>query len=141
MAPGFQGLGSKRQDKWPEAIKLKQIVLPTLADRKLKDRRCTAPGKARKLRSGKKKTYTHTHTHTHTHTSLGFSLKNGNQSKQEPERHQIINGWKADGKYYKRDQFLFSRAFQLVTFSPVREGGYSSEGPFETCKERKECLQ
>ena len=71
MAPGFQGLGSKRQDKWPEAIKLKKIVLPTLADRKLKDRRCAAPGKARKLRSGKKKTYTHTHTHTHTH-ELGF---------------------------------------------------------------------
>ena len=67
MAPGFQGLGSKRQDKWPEAIKLRQTVLPTLADRKLKDRQCAAPGKARKLSMSRKEKNTHTHTHTHTH--------------------------------------------------------------------------
>lgn len=48
VAPGFQGLGYKRQDKWPEAIKLKQTVLPTLADRKRKDRQCATPGEARK---------------------------------------------------------------------------------------------
>ena len=59
--PGFQGLGSKRQDKRPEAIKLKPTVLPTLADRKREDRQCATPGEARKLCPGKKKTYTHTH--------------------------------------------------------------------------------
>lgn len=46
VSPEFQGLGSKRQDKWPEAIKLKQIVLPTVGDRKFKDRYSAVPGKA-----------------------------------------------------------------------------------------------
>ena len=69
VAPGFQGLGSKRQDKWPEAIKLKQIVLPTAGDRMLKDRHCAVPGKTQKLRPG------NTHTHTHTHEdSLHFTV-------------------------------------------------------------------
>lgn len=62
VAPEFQGLGSKRQDKWPEAIKLKQIVLPTVGDRhrKLKDRHSAVPRKARKLCPGKKKIPTNT---------------------------------------------------------------------------------
>lgn len=44
VAPEFQELGSKRQDKRPEAIKLKQSVLPTVRDRKLKGRHCAEPG-------------------------------------------------------------------------------------------------
>lgn len=53
VAPGFQELVSKRLDKWPEAIKLKQTVLPTVRDRKLKDRQMLCC--ARKLCPGKKK--------------------------------------------------------------------------------------
>lgn len=46
MGPEFQELGSKRQDKWPEAIKLKQTVLPTVRDRNLKDRHGAMPGRS-----------------------------------------------------------------------------------------------
>lgn len=55
MAPEFQELGSKRQDKWPEAIKLMQTVLPIVRDRKVKDGHSTVPVKAQKLCPGKKK--------------------------------------------------------------------------------------
>lgn len=54
-------LVTKGRDKWPEAIKLKQTVLPTLADRKRKDRQRATPGEARKWRSRK---WRNTHKHT-----------------------------------------------------------------------------
>lgn len=53
VAPEFQELVSKRLDKWPEAIKLKQTVLPTVRDRKLQDRQTLCC--ARKFCPGKKK--------------------------------------------------------------------------------------
>ena len=58
--PRIPGTWFQKAGKRPEAIKLKQTVLPTLADRKRKDRQRATPGEARKLCPGKKKTYTHT---------------------------------------------------------------------------------
>lgn len=55
MALEFQELGSKSQDKWPEAIKLKQTALPRVRDRKLRDRHGALPGKTQKLYPGKGK--------------------------------------------------------------------------------------
>lgn len=108
MAPEFQELGSKRQDKWPEAIKLMQTVLPIVRDRKVKDGHSTVPVKAQKLCPGKKKK-------TQTQGDrLYFTVKKVNQSKQEPWRHQVTDRWKAEGRCHERDQFLFSRTFQVA---------------------------
>lgn len=59
VAPEFQGLGSKGKTSGQRQKKLKQTVLPTSGDRKIKDRHCAVPGEARTLFAGKKKKYRH----------------------------------------------------------------------------------
>lgn len=71
--------------------------------------------------------------------SLHFSLKNGNQRKQEPDRHQIFNGWKADGKYYETNSCSLGH-FNWSQSHPWVGARRAQKSPFEHVKKEKKAF-